>query len=312
MNILVTGGAGFIGSHVVDALLTQGHTVVVVDEFNAAYPVEFKKHNIQHWNSAVEVVTADIAQPEVMEHLVRLYRPQQIIHLAARAGVRTSHLNPQAYIHSNINGTANVFLAAQRFGVQRVIAASSSSVYGHSPAPFTEDRPLPQPLSLYAATKQSGELLAHHFLNQGLPITIFRFFTVYGERGRPDMAPYLFAKALFQRQPITVFGDGQQLRDFTYIADIVSGILKAVQAPTHFPVMNLGHNQPIPLIDFIHLMERLSGQSAQIQIVPAKPEEMPITWANIFRAKQYLKWVPTTSLETGLTRFLDWFQRQHL
>lgn len=312
MQVLVTGGAGFIGSHVVDALVARGHLVIVVDQFNAAYPVAFKRQNVHRFPSSVTVVEADIAAPDVMTHLVRTHRPQQIIHLAARAGVRTSHLDPQSYIHSNINGTAEVFAAAHQFGIQRVVAASSSSVYGQAQGPFKEDAALPPPLSLYAATKQAGELLAAHYTQQGLPITLFRFFTVYGERGRPDMAPYLFAQALYTGQPITIFGDGSQLRDFTYITDIVDGILRAVEAPTHYPVMNLGHNQPIPLLDFLKLMERLSSKTTELKFVPARTDEMPMTWASIFRAKQYLDWQPTTSLEQGLSNFLDWFTTNRL
>lgn len=312
MQVLVTGGAGFIGSHVVDALVARGHSVIVVDHFNDAYPVGFKRQNVNRFPSSVTVVEADIAAPEVMSSLVSRYRPQQIIHLAARAGVRASHLDPQAYIHSNINGTAAVFEAAKQYGVQRVIAASSSSVYGNSTGPFKEEAVLPPPLSVYAATKQSGELLASHYLKQGLPITQFRFFTVYGERGRPDMAPYLFAQALFSGQPITIFGDGQQLRDFTYVGDIVDGILRAVEAPTHYPIMNLGHNQPLPLIDFLKLLERLTGKTAELTYVPARSDEMPMTWANIFRAKQYLGWEPTTDLEHGLSNFLTWFKAERL
>lgn len=312
MQILVTGGAGFIGSHVVEALVANGHSVVVVDQFNDAYPVKFKRENVNRFPSHVTIIEADIAAPDVMTTLVRTHCPQQIIHLAARAGVRASHLDPQAYIHSNINGTNAVLEAAKQFRVQRVIAASSSSVYGNSPGPFREDATLPPPLSLYAATKQAGELLADHYLKQGVPITQFRFFTVYGERGRPDMAPYLFAHALFRGQPITIFGDGQQLRDFTYISDIVDGIMRAVDAPTHYPVMNLGHNQPIPLLDFLNMMERLTGKNAELRFIPPREDEMPMTWATIFRAKQYLNWEPKTDLEKGLSHFLTWFKTERL
>ncbi|MEK7539721.1 MAG: NAD-dependent epimerase/dehydratase family protein, partial [Patescibacteria group bacterium] len=310
MQILVTGGAGFIGSHVVDALLAQDHQVVIVDNFNAAYPPEFKRSNVNRFGTQINLHEADISKPEVMDALVRRYRPQQIIHLAARSGVRASQLIPNEYIQSNIVGTANVLKAASDFGVRRVIISSSSQVYGNIQPPFSEEAILGKPLSVYAATKQSLETLVQQYVAHGLPVTMFRFFTVYGERGRPDMAPYIFTQALFQQQPITLFGDGSQLRDFTYVKDIVDGILRAVIAPIAYPVMNLGHNQPVKLIDFIQTLERLTGKTAQLIFAPARTEEMPVTWANIFRAKQYLGWEPTTSLDVGLEQFVDWFKRE--
>lgn len=312
MQILVTGGAGFIGSHVVDALLAQDHQVVIVDNFNSAYPPEFKRSNVNRFATQVILHEADISKPEVMDELVRRFRPQQIIHLAARAGVRASQAQPNEYIQSNIVGTANVLKAAKDHGVSRVIVASSSSVYGNNPPPFLEDAQLPAPLSVYAATKQAAELLVRQYQAQGVPVTMFRFFTVFGERGRPDMAPYIFTQALFQQQPITLFGDGTQLRDFTYVTDITDGILRAVNAQTTYPVMNLGHNQPVQLIDFLHKLERLTDKTAQLKFSPARAEEMPVTWANIFRAKQYLGWEPTTSLDKGLEQFVDWFKRERM
>lgn len=310
MQILVTGGAGFIGSHVVDALLAQNHQVVIVDNFNAAYPVEFKHSNVNRFLSKVNLHQADISNPQVMQELVRRYRPQQIIHLAARAGVRASQSIPNEYIQSNVVGTANVLKSAQDFGVARVIIASSSSVYGHNPPPFLEDAQLPAPLSIYAATKQAAELLVQQYQAQGLPVTTFRFFTVFGERGRPDMAPYIFTQALFNNQPITIYGDGTQLRDFTYVKDITDGILRAVNAKATYPVMNLGHNHPVQLLSFLRLLEQLTGKTAHLQFAPSRAEEMPVTWANIFRAKQYLGWEPTTSLEEGLGYFVDWFTQE--
>lgn len=312
MQILVTGGAGFIGSHVVEALLAQGHQVVVVDNFNAAYPTEFKRSNVNRFSTQIQLHEADISKPAVMDELVRRYRPQQIIHLAARAGVRASQAIPNEYIQSNIVGTANVLKAAKDYGVSRVIVASSSSVYGNNPPPFLEDAQLPTPLSVYAATKQAAELLVQQYQAQGLPVTMFRFFTVFGERGRPDMAPYLFTQALFKEQPITLFGDGSALRDFTYVKDIAEGILRAVNAPTAYPVMNLGHNHPVRVIEFLRILENLTGKKAKINFAPVRAEEMPVTWANIFRAKQNLDWEPKTSLEQGLENFVRWFKQERI
>lgn len=312
MQILVTGGAGFIGSHVVETLLAHGHRVVIVDNFNTAYSPDFKRQNVDRFSSQVILHEADISKPEVMSGVVERHRPQQIIHLAGRAGVRGSQVIPNEYVQSNIVGTANVLKAAQDFGLSRVIVASSSSVYGNTPPPFLEDAPLPQPLSIYAASKQAAELLCQHYTAQGLPITVFRFFTVFGERGRPDMSPYLFTQALLQQQPITLFGDGTQLRDFTYVKDIAQGILAAVHAPTAYPVMNLGHNQPVRVIDFLHELENITGKKAHIRYAPSKSEEMPLTWAHIFRAKQLLGWEPTTSLEQGLENFVHWFKQERL
>lgn len=312
MKILVTGGAGFIGSHVVEALHQHGHSVVVVDDFNDYYSPAVKWQNVLAFPKSIQVVKGDITDAETVEFIFRRHKPHQVVHLAGRPGVRGSQSQADLYVRTNVLGTSLILSAAKNNNVQRVIFSSSSSVYGNSRPPFAEDMPLPSPLSMYAATKQAAELLAEQYSNSGLPVTLFRFFSVYGERGRPDMAPYLFTSAVLHGKPITIFGDGTQLRDFTYVKDIVAGVVAAVEAPTHFGVMNLGNNTPIQTLDFVQQIEKISGKKANLKFAPARREDAAVTWANTFLAKKNLGWEPQTNIDQGLTLFIDWFRTHRL
>jgi UDP-glucuronate 4-epimerase len=315
-RFLVTGGAGFIGSHVVDRLLAEGaERVVVVDEFNDYYDPRIKWNNISgHANHpAHRLVVADIRD---MDRLSRLAREEQfdcVIHLAARAGVRPSLTEARLYQEVNIQGTLNLLELARRHNWKHFIFASSSSVYGPiATPPFREDAPL-MPISPYAATKAAGELLVHTYCHlYGIRAVCLRFFTVYGARQRPDLAIHKFARAIMARQPITVFGDGSTERDYTYIDDIVQGIEGAinytVQGPTPFEVVNLGESQCITLSGLIALLEDAIGERAIIDRRPEQPGDLPLTHADISKARRLLGYQPTTSIATGISRFVDWMR----
>lgn len=310
--VLVTGAAGFIGSNLTDALLARGETVVGLDNFNDYYSPERKRANLQaaEQSPAFRLVEGDILDDGLVEQVVAKYNVDRVVHLAARAGVRPSIADPALYERVNVTGTRLVFEAARRHGVKNVVFASSSSVYGNQEAvPFSEDSRADQPVSPYAATKRTGELIAHTYAHlYGLPITCLRFFTVYGERGRPDMAPYLFAKAVLTGQPIKRFGDGTSARDYTYIRDLLSGITAALDTPHPYAVVNLGSDHPISLNEFIALIERVSGQTARIEQHDRQPGDVDRTWADLGRARTLLGYQAKVPLEEGLERFVAWLK----
>ena len=310
MHALVTGGAGFIGSHLVDSLLTDGHHVTVLDNFDRFYDRTIKDANIapvrRHpkWR-LVERDVRDLAglRSSLLDHY------DCIVHLAARAGVRPSIDDAIGYQHVNVTGTQNMLEFARERHIPHFVFASSSSVYGINPrVPWSEDDHVLQPISPYASTKVSGELIGHVYSRLfGIRFIALRFFTVYGPRQRPDLAIHKFANLMIDGRPIPVFGEGVTRRDYTYIDDIVSGIRAAMKYDgSDYEVINLGNNQTVTLIEMIDGLERALGRTAERQWLPEQPGDVPQTWANIDKAQALLGYSPTTALAEGIARFAAW------
>jgi UDP-glucuronate 4-epimerase len=312
-RLLVTGGAGFIGSHLVDRLLAADPArLVVIDNFNDFYDPQLKRANVAAHlpHPAYRLVETDISDYAALKGVFAEENFDAIIHLAARAGVRPSVAEPRAYQETNIAGTLNLLELAQRNGIGRFIFGSSSSVYGPTAEPpFREDAPL-SPISPYAATKAAGELLAHTYSHlYGLRVVCLRFFTVYGARQRPDLAIHKFARLIAAHRPIPVYGDGSSERDFTYIDDILSGIEAALRYDASpFEIINLGESQTITLTRLIALLEEALGQRAIIERHPPQPGDMPRTHADISKARRLLGYHPTTPIEMGIQKFVEWFK----
>ncbi len=316
MKVLITGGAGFIGSHTTEALLGRGDEVVCLDNFNDYYDPARKRKNVAPFleRPGYQLYEGDIRDADRLETVFATERPDKVIHIAAMAGVRPSIQRPLLYEEVNVRGTLNVLEAARRHEVRNFLFSSSSSVYGgQDKVPFSEDDPIARPISPYAATKAAGELLCHtyHHLH-GIPITCLRFFTVYGPRGRPDMAPYLFTKWVFEGAPLKRFGDGRTSRDYTYIDDIVAGVVAALDADLGYEIINLGESQTVLLCDFIALVERLVGKPANVVPMPMQPGDVPRTYADISKARRLLGYNPQTPFEEGMARFVDWYRREVL
>jgi UDP-glucuronate 4-epimerase len=310
MNVLVTGGAGFIGSHLVERLLDRGDTVTVVDDFNDFYNSSIKRSNVRGFANRVDVVAADICTD--LRPTFAAHRFDTIIHLAARAGVRPSLEQPQLYTRVNIVGTQNLLELAREFAVKKFVFASSSSVYGvNQKVPFGEDDPIFKPISPYAATKLAGEALCHvyHHL-YGLDMVCLRFFTVYGPRQRPDLAIRKFTEAICAGQPINLFGDGSTRRDYTYIDDILQGVLACLDRTFGYEVINLGESRTVELGELVRLIEKATGRQAQVRQLPTQPGDVPITYADISKAKRLLGYQPITAIETGIEKFVDWYHHQ--
>ena len=314
---LVTGAAGFIGANVAQALLDAGHEVVGIDSLNDYYDVDLKHYRLKPLldHSRFSFVQGDLADSQVVESLFTQHDFDCVIHLAAQAGVRYSLENPGAYIQSNVVGFQHLIDACRAKPPAHFVFASSSSVYGNSDREwFSETDPTDTPVSLYAATKKSNEMVAHTYAHlHGLPATGLRFFTVYGPAGRPDMAYFGFTKAIVEGTPIQVFNEGQLERDFTYIDDIVSGVVAAAAAPpvdleTPYRLLNLGNHQPVKLGDFIATLERLLGKEANKQLVGMQPGDVYRTAANIDAARALVGFEPSTDLATGLERFVAWYR----
>ena len=309
-RILLTGGAGFIGSHLAEALLGRGCALRILDDLNDYYDPALKRANVEEVRRAgpFEFVRGDICDQPLVEDLLARFRPDCVIHLAARAGVRPSLEQPALYQRVNVEGTAVLLEAARRHGVRRFVFASSSSVYGAtSRVPFAEHDPVRHPISPYAASKIAGEALCHVYSHlYGMRIVCLRFFTVYGPRQRPDLAIRKFAQAIAAGRPIPVFGDGSTGRDYTYIDDIVAGILAAMEHDAAFEVFNLGNSSPVLLKDMIATLERVLGREALIDRQPLQPGDVPVTYAEITKARCLLGWSPQTSLEVGIRRMAQW------
>jgi len=310
MRILVTGGAGFIGSHVAGRLIRDGHEVEIIDDFNDYYDPRIKRANISSLGGAAKLHEGDIRDRDFVQQTISQGRFDAIIHLAARAGVRPSLKDPQLYIDTNITGTHHLLEAAHQNGIGRFLFASSSSVYGLAKkVPFTEDLPLPQTLSPSAATKIAGEHLCGNYAHlYGMKVVCLRFFTVYGPGQRPDLAIHKFTDAIHRGQSIPQFGDGSTRRDYTYIDDIVQGVTGALryEGPA-FDIFNLGENQTTTLSELILEIEKALGKKAIIERLPEQQGDMPLTAADITKARQLLGYNPQTQIRDGIPKFVEWY-----
>jgi UDP-glucuronate 4-epimerase len=319
--IIVTGVAGFIGSHVARRLLERGEPVVGVDDFNAYYDPELKEARIAALLDRPEfrLVRLDVADAPAFADLVQQTGARRVAHMAAQAGVRYSLENPFAYEHANLKGHLSVLEACRRApDFEHLVYASSSSVYGERPADgaaFREDEPLAVPASLYAATKLSGELMSGVYAGlYGLPQTGLRFFTVYGPWGRPDMAYFIFTRQILAGEPIEVFGEGRMARDFTYIDDIVEGVLGALDRPPpagENRILNIGAGRPVGLMRMIEILEEALGRPAEKLFLPMQPGDVTSTFADVSRLRGLTGYAPRVALEDGLRRFVDWYRRFH-
>jgi UDP-glucuronate 4-epimerase len=310
MRILVTGGAGFIGSHLVEALLVAGHDVAILDDFNDFYDPQIKRENVAAFSRHVSVYQVDLRDNAALRSVFHREKFDAIAHLGARAGVRPSIANPQLYYDANVNGTLHLLEAARVTGVRCFIFASSSSVYGISKAvPFSENLPLFQTISPYAATKIAGEFLCSTYSHlYQMRVVALRYFTVYGPRQRPDLAIHHFTRRIHAGQPIDQFGDGTTRRDYTYVDDVIQGTLAALQydGPL-FDIFNLGESETIQLRDLIAAIENALVKKAKINRLPEQPGDVPLTCADISKARKLLGYDPKTPFREGLPRFVDWF-----
>jgi len=309
MHVLVTGGAGFIGSHLVDSLLGDGCKVTVVDNFDPFYPRAVKEAQIARHRTHPNwrLVEADIRDRESLS--AQLVEPYDlIVHLAAKAGVRPSIDDPIAYQEVNVRGTQNMLEFARAAGIHRFVFASSSSVYGVNPrVPWSEEDHVLQPISPYASTKVSGELLGHVYSHlYGIRFIALRFFTVYGPRQRPDLAIHKFARMILAGRPIPVFGDGSTRRDYTFVDDIIAGVRAAMNYDAAYDVINLGNNQTLTLSEMIAGLERALNRTAIIERQPEQPGDVPQTWANITKAQRLLGYAPRTGYDEGAAKFCHW------
>jgi UDP-glucuronate 4-epimerase len=310
MRVLVTGGAGFIGSHLCEALLRRGDAVVALDNFDDFYAPARKRENLAGCagNPRFTLVEGDIRDAAAVA--AALHGVECIVHLAARAGVRPSIEQPLLYQDVNVGGTLVLLEAARQHAIRRFIFASSSSVYGNNPSvPFRETDNVDHPISPYAATKKAGELLCHTYAHLfGIAITCLRFFTVYGPRQRPDLAIHKFAGLIEAGAPVPVFGDGSMSRDFTYIDDIVAGTLAALDRCAGFHLYNLGESSPVSVNDLLAALERALGRQAVRRQLPLQPGDVDRTYADVSRAREELGYRPSTDLTTGLARFVAWLR----
>lgn len=320
-TVLVTGAAGFIGSHVAEVLLERGDSVVVIDEINDYYSVEVKRNNLNILRNhpkatpeTLKIYTGDICNVTLVEQIFEETQPTHVCHLAARAGVRPSVEDPFIYIHSNIEGTTRLLELSRQNNITNFVYASSSSVYGGlQKQVFSETEQLDHPWSQYAASKKSTELMAATYSHlYDLKTTGLRFFTVYGPRGRPDMAPYKFVKRVSRCLPIQQYGDGTAVRDYTYIDDIVDGIVRAVDRPYPCEVFNLGRGNGIELRHFIGLVSKYTGRQPNIELLPTQIGDVPYTTADLSKAQRLLGYNPQIPFEEGIKRTVAWYNETHL
>ncbi len=312
-RILITGGAGFIGSHLCETLLHVGNEVVCLDSFNDYYEPAAKRRNIEALlpEQRFTLVENDILNLEFLRDFFAVSRFDVVVHLAARAGVRPSIQEPILYQQVNVAGTNNLLEVAKETGVKKFIFASSSSVYGENKkVPFSEEDPVDNPISPYASTKKAGELICytyHHLYS--LPITCLRFFTVYGPRQRPDMAIHKFTRSISREEEINMFGDGSSQRDYTFISDIIDGICLSIENCSGYHIYNLGESKTIKLGELITLISQSVGKKARIKSLPVQPGDVPITYADISRARREIDYNPTVDIRTGVERFVEWYTR---
>jgi UDP-glucuronate 4-epimerase len=310
MRVLITGGAGFIGSHLSERLLRDGLQVSILDDLNDFYPPALKLQNLEAIRQigSVRFQHGDIRDPAAVEKFMDLAAPDIVVHLAARAGVRPSLEEPLLYEQTNVLGTLTLLEACRRRGIRKFVFASSSSIYGvANRVPFSEDDQTNLPVSVYAATKIAGEKLCYTYSHlYGLSVVCLRFFTVYGPRQRPDLAIRKFTESIAADRPIPVFGDGGTGRDYTYIDDIVQGLRAALDYPCRFDVFNLGNSHPVLLRDMIATIEKALGKRATLQRLPEQPGDVPITFADISRARKLLGYEPRTPFADGIAKFVAW------
>lgn len=330
MTILVTGTAGFIGMHVAERLLRSGERVLGIDNLNDYYDVGLKQarlHRLQQYPGLTQV-QADLADRDTIQRLFDEHKPARVVHLAAQAGVRYASVNPHAYVDSNLTGFLHVLEGCRQHQVQHLVFASTSSVYGaNTRMPYSEHDSTAHPLSLYAASKKANELMAHSYAHlYRIPVTGLRFFTVYGPWGRPDMSPILFANAISEGRPIRVFNHGRHSRSFTFIDDIVEGVLQVLQRPAEvdphwdaqvpdpassgvapYRLYNIGNERPVELLHFIRLLEQALGREAQLEMLPLQPGDVADTQADVDDLIQATGYRPKVSVEEGVARFAEWF-----
>ena len=309
MKLLVTGGAGFIGSALTAQLVHEGHDVVVIDNFNEYYDVRLKRDRVAALIPTVPVYFLDITNKAALHALCKTYQFDAVCHLAGQAGVRYSIEAPASYIEANVLGTQTIFEVMRLVGIPRMVFASTSSAYGTSTvAPFKEDATADRPVSVYAATKRAAELIAHTYYDQyQIETTCLRFFTVYGPWSRPDMAMLKFAEAIMNNEPIDVYNDGKLRRDFTYVADIVAGFVAALRRPLGYEIVNIGNGKPVELLTFITLLEESLGKSAVKRFLPMQPGDVFETYADTTKAEQLLGFRAQTDFATGIGHFAAWF-----
>jgi UDP-glucuronate 4-epimerase len=331
--ILVTGAAGFIGYHVTRKLLERGEKVVGIDNLNDYYEVSLKEARLGELrpfeNFTFEKI--NVGDRAAMEQLFVTHRPRRVVHLAAQAGVRYSLQNPHAYADSNLVGFLNILEGCRHNGVEHLVFASTSSVYGaNTTQPFSEHHNVDHPITLYAATKKANELMAHTYAHlYGLPVTGLRFFTVYGPWGRPDMAIFKFTRGVIAGEAIPVYNHGKMIRDFTYIDDVVEGVVRTLDRPATpdpqfdsddpdpstsnapYRIYNIGNNQPVPLLDFIKAIETAVGKPAKLDLLPIQPGDVPSTMADVRELEAAVGFRPRTSVQEGVAKFVDWFMRYY-
>ncbi len=312
-RVLVTGAAGFIGSHLTERLLANQVAVICLDNFNDFYDPEIKRENIRVFleDPRFTLREGDIRDQSLVEKIFVDHRPDAVIHLAAMAGVRPSIKDPLLYNDVNVNGTCVLLEAVRKYPVSNFIFGSSSSVYGaRDTVPFSEKEDVTRPISPYAATKVAGEILCytyHHLFN--IPVTCLRFFTVYGPRQRPEMAIHLFARLIRDGETVPIFGDGSSRRDYTYIGDIVDGVIRSLERPFGYEIINLGESSTVPLKELVTLLEEGLGKKAKLKMLPDQPGDVPVTFADVSRARELLGYEPSISIEKGIKKFVEWFGR---
>ena len=333
MRILVTGTAGFVGSALAQRLLARGDEVYGIDNHNDYYDPALKEARLARFaaHPGYTHQRSDLANGEAVERAFETFKPQRVVNLAAQAGVRYSLKNPQSYVRSNLVGFTHILEACRHHGVEHLVYASSSSVYGaNRKLPFAVEDPVDHPVSLYAASKKANELMAHTYSHLfGLPTTGLRFFTVYGPWGRPDMSPMLFADRISRGEPIDVFNFGNHSRDFTYIDDIVEGVIRTLDhvaqpdpaydaeqpnpgsSAAPYRVYNIGNDQPVQLLRFIELMEQHLGRTVEKRLLPMQPGDVPDTWADVSALRRDVGYAPSTSIEEGVQRFVAWYRQYH-
>jgi UDP-glucuronate 4-epimerase len=333
MRILVTGTAGFIGAALAQRLLARGDVVYGFDNHNNYYDPALKEARLARFTDHPNYThqRADLADADAVDHAFATFKPQRVVNLAAQAGVRYSLQNPRAYVQSNLVGFVNILEACRHSAVEHLVYASSSSVYGaNRKLPFAVEDAVDHPLSLYAASKKANELMAHTYSHlYGLPTTGLRFFTVYGPWGRPDMSPILFADRISRGEPIDVFNRGNHSRDFTYIDDIVEGVIHALDHPARpdpdynaelpnpgtsnapYRVYNIGNDQPVQLLRFIELLEQHLGRTVEKRLLPMQPGDVPDTWADVSALRGDVGYAPSTSIEQGVEKFVAWYRGYH-